>query len=311
MRYSTVSVIRCSDYLAGDITRRVEQCISELGGIEQFVCRGDTVLLKPNFIAPKPRRCAVQTDPELILAIAKIVKDCGGKPFIGDSPAWGDVSACIKVLELEEPLKKLGIPVKQLNKPKRLEIAGSKIGISRVALEADKIINMPKFKSHQQIAYTFAVKNMYGCVSGKEKAFWHFAKGKSCHDFCLMLIEIYKRLNPVLTIIDGVIAMEGNGPIHGDPKPLGVLVAGTDPIACETVCCELINVSAQKLPIIQTARQVEFGCSELSQIKVVGDGYLDSVCADFKAADQVPLRFSLRQVFKSLCKQVICLCRRR
>lgn len=302
-----VAVTRCTDYRPHEITRAIEAQFSLLGGLDKFISRGDSVLLKPNFIAARPRCEAVQTDPAVILATAQIVKDFGAKPFIGDSPAWRNVLACIRVLELEEPLKKLGVPVKQLNRPKRCKIAGSSVGISTVALEADRIINLPKLKTHQQLGASFAVKNMFGCVCGKEKPFWHFAKGRSYKDFCRLLIEVYKLLAPVVTIIDGVIAMDGPGPIRGRAKPLGLVIGGIDPVACEMVCCELVGFKAEDLPIIRTARQIGFGCSDMSEIDVVGDDYADFVCTDFQPAKQIPIRFSFAHVCKSVAKQLVLL----
>jgi len=306
---SLVALTRCPDYRPENIAPAVTRQISLLGGLDKFISPGDTVLLKPNFIAPKPRRFAVQTDPEIILALARLLKDLGARPFVGDSPAWGNTHACIKALDLEEPLRKLNVPVKQLNHPQRLKIAGSRLGLSAVALEADKIINLPKFKSHQQLVATFAVKNMFGCVSGKEKAFWHFAKGKHLNDFCRMLIEIYQRLSPALTIIDAVVAMDGPGPISGNPKPLGFLIAGADPIACEALCCRLININPDELPLLQTAAKIGFGCSDLSRIEFAGDDYTDFICPDFDIPPQIPLRFSLARVCKSLAKQFVLLAR--
>jgi uncharacterized protein (DUF362 family) len=276
-----------------------------LGGLDKFISRGDRVLLKPNFISPKPAGEAAQTDPAVIVAVAQVVKDFGAKPFVADSPAWRDVFACAKVLGLDQPLKNLDVPLRQLNRPKRCRIAGSSVGISTVALEADRIINLPKFKTHQQLGATFAVKNMFGCVCGKEKPIWHFVRGRCCEDFCRMLIEIYKFLAPALTIIDGVIAMEGPGPIRGRAKPLGLLIGGTDPVACERVCCEAVGLSARDLPIITTAEKMGFGCANTSQIEVVGDGYADFVCADFEPAVQIPIRFSFAHVCTSLAKQLV------
>jgi len=307
MTKARVAVTRCTDYRPDEIIRAIESQFSLLGGLATFISRGDKVLLKPNFIAAKARSEAVQTDPAVILAVAQIVKDFGAKPFVADSPAWRNVLACIRVLELDEPLKKLGVPVKQLNRPRRCKIAGSSIGISTVALEADRIINLPKLKTHQQLVATFAVKNMFGCVCGKEKAFWHFAKGKSYEDFCRLLIEIYRFLAPVVTIIDGVTAMEGPGPIRGRAKPLGLVIGGIDPVACEMVCCELVGFKGDDLPIIRTARQIGFGRSDISEIKVVGDDYADFVCTDFQPAEQIPIRFSFAHVCKSVAKQLILL----
>jgi uncharacterized protein (DUF362 family) len=310
---STVVLTHCSEYREPAIAEALARQFDLLGGIGKFVKRNDSVLLKPNFIAPKPRHCATQTDPAVIIETARLLKDFGARPFVGDSPAWGDVFKCVSVLGMEEPLKKLGVPVKQLGKPVKHIIAGASVGISSVALDADKIINLPKFKSHQQLTATFAVKNMFGCVSGKWKAYWHFAKGGNEKRFCKLLIEIYKFMNPVVTIIDGVIAMDGPGPISGRARPLGWLIGGTEPIACEIVCSKLINMDCERLPIVRTARQMGFGSTELTvggcnnydDIRIVGDAFPENVCTDFMQAELIPIRFSLPRVCKSICKQML------
>ena len=309
MSYPTVALTRCDDYSRPQIARAVESQFQLLGGLEKFISRGDTVLLKPNFIAPRSRRHATQTDPSVLLEVARLLKDLGARPFIGDSPAWSNVFACVKALRMEESLKKLSVPVKQLNKPKKCQIGKQNIqvGISSIALDADVIINIPKFKSHQQLVATFAVKNMFGCVSGKHKALWHFSKGKTADEFCEFLIDIYRFLNPAFTIIDAVTVMDGLGPIRGRPRPLGWLLGGTEPIACETICCKLVNISPQNIPIIKTATNLQFGCSNPDKIKIVGDSLPQNPCTDFEIPRLIPIRFSLLHVCKSICKQIFLL----
>jgi len=309
MSEATVALTRCSDYSRPKIAHSVQTQFELLGGLQKFVRPGDSVLLKPNFIAPRSRRHATQTDPAVILETAKLLKDFGAKPFIGDSPAWGNVFTCVKALRLEEPLQKLSIPVKQLDKPKTcsLKAGNIKVGISSIALDADVIISLAKFKTHQQLVATFAVKNMFGCVSGKQKAFWHFAKGKNPDDFCELLIEIYRFLNPALTIIDAVTVMDGPGPIRGRARPLGYLIGGTEPIACETICCKLVNIEPQNLPIIKTAGKMHFGCCDPDKIKIAGDQLPQSPYTDFELAEPVPLRFTFLHVCKSIAKQIIIL----
>jgi uncharacterized protein (DUF362 family) len=304
-----VTLTRCSDYSPPKIAEAVERQFKLHGGLDRFVRPGDSVLLKPNFIAPRSRRHATQTDPAVIIETARLLKDFGARPFVGDSPAWGNVFACVKALRLQEALERLSVPVRQLDKPKRCPIGTKKtrVGISSVALDADVIINLPKFKSHQQLGATFAVKNMFGCVAGKQKALWHFARGKNDSDFCELLIEIFRFLNPVLTIIDGVTAMDGPGPIRGRARPLGWLIGGTDPIACETICAQLVDIEPANVPIIKTARQIGFGCSDPARIKIAGDDFSQSICTDFKQAELIPIRFSLLHVCKSICKQVLLL----
>jgi uncharacterized protein (DUF362 family) len=304
---ATVALTHCTEYRESAVDEAIARQFTLLGGLERFVKRGDSVLLKPNFIAPRPRHCATQTDPAILIATAKLLKEFGAKPFVGDSPAWGNVYTCAKVLGLEEPLKKLDVPIRPLDKPVKCQIAGVEVGISSWALEADVIINLPKFKTHQQLVATFAVKNMFGCVSGKWKAYWHFAKGGNANKFCKLLIEIYKRLSPAITIIDAVIAMDGPGPIRGRPRPLGWLIGGTDPIACEIICSKLINLDCDQIPIVRTARQIGFGCTNPDNIEIVGDEFPKTICTDFIPAQLIPIRFSLLHVCKSICKQVILL----
>lgn len=302
-----VTLTKCSDYNEESLSDCLKKHFSLQGGLEKFISRGDTVLIKPNFLSPRPRNEAVQTDPSVIIETSRLLKDFGAKPFVGDSPAWGDVFTCARALKLEEPLKKLEVPIKQLNKPKNY-IIGQKdtsVGISTVALEADAIINLPKLKSHQQLKATFAIKNMFGCVSGKRKAIMHFAIGKNEHDFCELLIDIYEFLNPVLTIIDSVTVMDGQGPIRGRARPLGWLIGGSDPIAIETVCSKLIGIEPETLPLIETAKQLNFGCSDFNKIRILGDEFPKDTCTDFRPAKQIPIKFTFPHICKSICKQIL------
>ncbi len=289
----------------------MERQFGLLGGLGKFVKPGDTVLLKPNFIAPRARRHAAQTDPAVILEAARLLKDFGARPFVGDSPAWSNVFACVKALKLTEPLARMGVPVRQLDSRRQCAIGSGKtsVGISSIALDADVIMNLPKFKSHQQLGATFAVKNMFGCVVGKRKALWHFTRGTNPVEFCELLIDIYRHLKPALTIIDGVTAMDGPGPIQGRARPLGWLIGGTDPIACEAICADLVGIDPASLPIVRTAEQIGFGCSDRTGIEIVGDEFPQEICGDFEVPELIPIRFSLVHVLKSICKQIFLLAR--
>ena len=121
-----VTLTRCSDYSRPAIAEAIEKHFDLLGGLKKYVKPGDSVLLKPNFIAPKARRHATQTDPAVILEAARLLKDFGARPFIADSPAWSTTFACVKALELDESLKKLSVPVRQLDKPKKCRVGKKK-----------------------------------------------------------------------------------------------------------------------------------------------------------------------------------------
>jgi uncharacterized protein (DUF362 family) len=304
-----VSLTKCNDYEPVNVRAALLKHFNLHGGISAFVSRGDKVLVKPNMIAPKPASCAVQTDPAVIIELAKILLDFGAKPFVADSSAWANAAACAEALGIVEPLKKLGVRIKQLSRPVKctLEHSGTKIGISSVALEADKIINLPKLKTHQQLVATIAVKNMFGCVSGKAKVIWHYRKGATSENFCTMLIDIYKLLGPVLTIIDAVVAMEGPGPIRGNPKKLGWLVASVDPMAAEVICCDLIGFNPEQLPLIRAAEKIGFGCTNKQNIQIVGDLLPDNLHIRLVPAEQTPLRFTPARIVKSVLRQIFIL----
>jgi uncharacterized protein (DUF362 family) len=311
MSDSTVTLLRCEDYRADKVSACLKRHIELLGGLDKFIKKGDRVLLKPNFIAPRPAQYATQTHPAVIIEMAKILKDFGARPFVGDSPAWSSTRACAYVLGLVEPLKKLNVPIKSLNRPVKCRIGknGTTIGLSSIALDADAIINLPKFKSHQQLVATFAVKNMFGVVCGKRKALLHFEKGKSIDNFCQMLIDIYKFTKPAFTILDAVEVMDSQGPIRGRTRPLGWLIAGVDPMAIERVCCKLINIDPEIVPIIRQAQKMRFGCCDSDEIRVLGNDYSAHICTDFVLPQLIPIRFSLPRVCKSIAKQIILLTR--
>lgn len=299
------AVVQCADYDESSVRLAVERLFEVSGGAGRFIKPGQRVLIKPNLIVPRSVDVPAQTHPEIIYAVAKIVKDFGAVPLVGDSPAWSNTRGCLKALGVDKRLEALGAEIVQLDRPVRMNMDGATVGISRVALEADAIINLPKLKAHQQLGATFAIKNMYGCVAGlagKEKAWWHFARGKEKHIFCRMLVEIYKKLNPVFNIIDAVVGMEGQGPINGQPREVGYLVAGANPVACERVCCELVGFDPQDLPLLTAACKAGMG-SLSNPMEVLGDAYENPACENFKSAVQTPLRFSFPHICKSIAKQ--------
>lgn len=304
----TVATRRCDCYDPPQVHSAIRMLFECLGGTRRFFQKGHRVLIKPNLIVPKPPDVPAQTHPEVIYAVAQMVKEAGAIPMIGDSPAWGTTAGCLKALGIERRLGELGAEIVSLNQPVRMTIAGANVGVSRIALEADAIINVPKLKAHQQLGASFAFKNMYGCVcglAGKEKAYWHFARGKEVESFCRMIIGIYQKLAPALNIIDGVVGMEGQGPISGHPRQVGYLIAGADPAACERVCCDLIGFDAADLPLLTTAEKMGFGRS--SDGAIVGDAFEKPACPGFKAAVQTPLRFSFPHICKSIAKQGVIL----
>jgi Pyruvate/2-oxoacid:ferredoxin oxidoreductase delta subunit len=140
-----------------------------------------------------------------------------------------------------------------------------------VAAEADAIINLPKFKTHGMTTLTGAVKNLFGCIPGKRKVQWHLNTGVDHGSFMRMLVELSGLLKSRFTIMDSIVGMEGNGPGSGDPRTMGVLLAGRDPVAVDSVAGRLVGLSPQEMPVIKAAAAAGIGETKAGNIQIVGD----------------------------------------
>ena len=154
--------------------------------------------------------------------------------------------------------------------------------IARVAFEADAVINLPKLKTHGMTVLTGAVKNLFGCVPGKRKVQWHFNTGVDHDAVVLMLVELAAILKPRLTIMDAVMGMEGNGPGSGDPRRIGVVLAGQDPVAVDVVSGHVVGLAPDELPVIRAASKAGIGTSNLKSFQVLGVDPAGVLVPDFR-----------------------------
>lgn len=266
----SVSFIRATSYEVEALRESLETLLEPLGGIAAFVKSGDRVLLKPNLLTGSRPTSECTTRPEMVYAVANMVIEAGGKPFLGDSPAFGSAKGVALANGYGNILKELNLPVIEFH-GKRYQIVNEKFNhllLSKETMEADVVINLPKVKSHSQLVLTLGVKNLFGCVPGKMKAWWHMEAGKDANRFGEMLVETAKAINPNLTIIDGIIGHEGNGPSGGEPRPLGLLGASTDVFALDRAMVEILKVPPEQVPTIAASMRLGI-CPELDAIDFV------------------------------------------
>ncbi|MGL6136213.1 MAG: DUF362 domain-containing protein, partial [Planktothrix sp.] len=203
---STVSLIRTDSYNPQVLEKSLETLLEPMGGMTAFVKPGDRVLLKPNLLTGSRPTKECVTRPELVAAVAKLVIQAGGKPFLGDSPAFGSALGVARKNGYLPLIESLNLPIVEF-KGKRYETVGEgfdHLRLSKEAMEADVVINLPKLKSHVQLTLTMGVKNLFGCVPGKMKAWWHLEAGKDVDRFGEMLVETARAINPNLTILDAI-----------------------------------------------------------------------------------------------------------
>jgi uncharacterized protein (DUF362 family) len=303
----TVALVACDTYVAETLTPALDRLLDHLGGLDAFVSAGEHVLIKPNLVVAKKASTATQTDPAMIYAIAQRLVAIGAHVTVADSPAFGSTKACLKKLGVDQDLLALGVEVCDLKVAVKTTVrfSNDKVGLSAMALQVDKVINLAKLKAHQQMVMTLGVKNLFGCVVGKEKPVWHYRRGKVAAHFAELLLGIADKIAPALTIVDGVMAMEGNGPTSGDRRQLGVLVASTNTIAVDTVCCKLVSRPLQSIPISHAARRLGLPGADFETLTLVGDDIAPYIVSDFAHPDMMPIRFSPTKIIRSAIKQFI------
>jgi uncharacterized protein (DUF362 family) len=176
--------------------------------------------------------------------------------------------------------------------------------LSKEAIEADVVINLPKVKSHVQLVLTLGVKNLFGCVPGKMKAWWHMEAGKDANRFGEMLVETARAINPDLTILDGIVGHEGNGPSGGEPRSLGILGASADVFALDRAMVEILNVSPAQVPTIAASMHLGV-CPELDAIDYPHLHPDLLQIDDWRLPDKlVPIDFGMPRVIKSTFKHL-------
>jgi uncharacterized protein (DUF362 family) len=267
MSTAPVSLVRANSY--GDrptLRSAIEQLLEPLGGMGAFVKNGDRVLLKPNLLTGARPTKECTTRPEVVYCVAQLVKEAGGKPFLGDGPAFGSAHGVAKANGYLPMLEELEIPVVEFHGA-RYQAAGEAfdhLRLSKEAMDADVVINLPKVKSHMQLTVTLGVKNLFGCVPGKMKAWWHLEAGKDAERFGEMLVETARTINPDLTILDGIIGHEGNGPSAGEPRDLGVLAASGNVFALDRALVEILKVDPRLIPTQRAANRLGLNDVEIT-----------------------------------------------
>ncbi|MDR2136889.1 MAG: DUF362 domain-containing protein [Synergistaceae bacterium] len=240
-----------------------------------FVKRGGQVLLKVNLVAGYAPERRVTTDPSVVRAVAKAVLEAGGNPVIADSPGIDNFLKAAEKAGFLDVARELGIPCVELTDSVPLSVASDatfrKIEVARRVIESDAIINLPKMKTHAQMLLTLGVKNMFGCVAAQRKAEWHYSAGLRRERFASLLLDIWNGIRPCLTILDGVIGMDGRGPTNGTPFPYGIVAGARDALTMDFWLCRMMGVRLEDYPLWQAAAMRGMAQCDLDENDLAGD----------------------------------------
>ncbi|MCX8131062.1 MAG: DUF362 domain-containing protein [Clostridia bacterium] len=288
---STVSIVRCDDYEVEKVKSAIKESIDKIGGMSAFVKPGETVLLKVNLLIKRKPEKVTTTHPSFAQALAELVIEAGGKPVIGDSPGGyhfynkGSLESVYETCGMKDAAKKSGAELNYntdvIDVPYPDGVVMKSIKTIKPVIEVDKIINIPKIKTHMMTVYSGAVKNMFGIIPGSYKAEYHL-RFDDTGDFANLLIDICSFSKPVLTVMDAVLGMEGYGPTNGHPKKVGLVLASSDPFALDVTATDIIGIEPGQVPTIRKSVERNLCTGNIGDIEVVGEEMNKIRVLDFK-----------------------------
>jgi uncharacterized protein (DUF362 family)/NAD-dependent dihydropyrimidine dehydrogenase PreA subunit len=289
-----VSVRKVASYDV-DLVAELRELLAPLGGMSAFVKPGEKVLLKPNLLGPFPPEAAVTTHPAVVEAAARLVREAGGRCFVGDSSGCGSRDGVLRATGIGEVVRRLGLEWADLDEPADYDFPNARVA-RHIKLGAplagmDKIINLPKAKTHVQMVATGAVKNLYGYLPGTSKSEYHY-RLKTREWLAELQLDLAVVLPPALSIMDAIVGMEGEGPSGGTPRPLGFLAASPETVALDMVTFRAMNLDPERIPLLAAAKARPFGTTDFAEIAIHGATPGEILCRDFKAIRQLknPLR---------------------
>jgi uncharacterized protein (DUF362 family) len=242
----------------------------------------DKALVKVNFITTKTWETGATTDPLMVEAILTKIARLPVTAYVVESDAtMTNADKAFEVTGMKEMCKQNGVECLNLRYMKEkveLQIPNGevlkRIIVPKIAIES-AIISAAKLKTHGNTGVTLGMKNMFGMLPDKYKAKYHL-KGIS-----KVLVDINTVLKPNLTVIDGFIGMEGQGPVDGTPVKMDTIIAGTDVVATDATACRIMGIDPHKINHIQKAS--EKGIGTIDNIQIIGEK-IENVTRPFKIA---------------------------
>ena len=313
MRSNTrVSIKRCESYDKKDLSKAVRKCVSLLGGFKKFLSPASKILVKPNFLSAAAPEKAVTTHPlfieaviENIIAVTKnskniLIADSFGPATPYNRSGMKRVYEATGVLDVA---KRTGCRLNYSTEYESLSYRQGriikKIEIIKPVIEADVIINLPKFKTHNLTVITGAVKNMYGVVPGFTKVGYHL-RFSEIKKFCGMLLDVAAFMKPALNIMDGITGVEGEGPGRsGTPRKVGLILASDDPISMDMVMSRIMNINPKLVTFFEILDERKDKYHREENIRILGEKISDIIIDDFKLPKSIGQKKLLENAFIS------------
>src|SRR5580658_4446352 len=265
---SSVSVIKAKSY-TDDLVSRILEGVKQCG----LDVRGKRVLLKPNLVEFDPSTC-INTDVSVVAAALEAFRSLGAAEVkIGEGPGHRrDTYAIAEMTRYRTEIPKFDSLFTDLNRDDVSPIQGfadrGEIYLPNTALRADLIVSLAKMKTHHWAGATLAMKNYFGLVPG---AVYGWPKNELHHvGIDRSIVELSRIFRRSFAIVDGIIGMEGNGPIQGTPRPVGVMVMGGDLPAVDATCCRIMGIDPARVEYLRNSSD-RLGITEETRIEQRGE----------------------------------------
>ena len=280
---SKVSLLKYSSYDKDDLLEAINISCKNIS-FDPADLAGTKVAVKPNLLTASFPESGVTTHPEFFRAVIHFIKENKGTPVLVESPAFFHLDKVLKKCGYDEIIQSEKIQISDTSKTALLKNENGKkyksFHVAEDIINSDFIFNLPKLKTHSLTYFTGAVKNLFGTIHGLEKSKWHVKTGneQAFVSFLLDLYEsfLYSKKYNIISIMDGIIGLEGEGPgKSGRPVLSKAVIAGMDAIAVDTVAVTVAGLDTTKAVISAEGEKRELGVSSLTKIKIVGASLTD------------------------------------
>ena len=291
MNKAKVSIVRAHDYDYAEIYAVMEEGIELIGGLAKIVPPGSKVFVKINHLSPpSPAEKGIVTHPIFVEVVLNLLKAVGADITVGDDIQSGSGDG-FQLSGFRQMCQRAGVRLINLREIGFVETACSghfleKVYLSKTLLDADVIINLPKLKTHSLCVFTGGVKNMYGTIPSSLRRKFHGDYIRN-EDFSQVVTDIFSATRPQLTIMDGIIAMEGEGPAAGNLRRLGIILTSQDAVAVDAVATKIIGLNTMDIYTTRYADERGLGVGTLQNIEVVGEGVEGVTVPDFRPPTSV------------------------
>ncbi len=287
-------------YNEDEIRPRVFEMLDTLG--RDLFMPGMRVLVKPNLLMAAGPEEGIVTHPLVVRTVVEYLLARKVRVRVSDSPAVGPFERVVRRTGYAAALAGLDVALKPFEKARTVDVGPpfGRIELAAAALAADAVVNLAKVKTHTQMMLTLGVKNLFGCVVGLAKPRWHLRCGIDRDQFARLLVAVYRTVAPCLTLVDGITALEGQGPGRGGtPRQLGIIVGGRSAPTVDAVLCRLLGVDPRRLATHRAAEERGLLPSETS---VRGDFH---VVDDFMLPRMAPATFGPPAVSRFMRRHVL------